>query len=280
MEEDKMSNTGNRSRINYLAGLLFILLAAVCARPLIRLGQEFLDYIQIYWQNVAWIAIWVVMGIFLINGKQNTHVAILAFLGAAIEYLLYTRTHTEFFMCYGGAYAVLGLIAILAQRKNPGVRILWLFPLLIQTGGMVIQGIPFSLLIRFWARGMYLEYLFEPLALFFAGLWFLILSLPEKNEDGIYYHETEVKTAGARGLSAAGARQSGRFSAGQNARSAGSARAGSSSAAQTYAGRTGSSRGLSETERERQIRTYKGLLDADVITREEFELKMKKLSGK
>ena len=279
MEENKMSNTGNKSRINYLAGLLFILLAAVCARPLIRLGQEFLDYIQIYWQNVAWIAIWVVMGIFLINGKQNTHVAILAFLGAAIEYLLYTRTHTEFFMCYGGAYAVLGLIAILAQRKNPGVRILWLFPLLIQTGGMVIQGIPFSLLIRFWAKGMYLEYLFEPLALFFASLWFLLLSLPEKQEDGIYYG-TDGKKAGVRSSSAAGARQSGRFSAAQNARAAGSARAGSSSATQPYTGRKSLSRGLSETERERQIRTYKGLLDADVITREEFELKMKKLSGK
>ena len=278
MEENKMSNTGNKSRVNYLAGLLFILLAAVCARPLVGLGQDFIYYIQLYWQNVAWIAIWAVIGLFLINGKQNTHVAILAFLGAAIEYLMYTRSHAEFFLYYGTAYAALGLTAIVAQRKAEGVRILWLFPVLCQVGGMVVQGIPFDLLIRLWARGQHLEYLFEPLALFFAGLWFLLLSLPEKQEDGIYYG-TDGKKAGVRGSSAAGARQSGRFSAAQNVRSTRTA-AGSSSATQPYTGRKSLSRGLSETERERQIRTYKGLLDADVITREEFELKMKKLSGK
>ena len=143
---------------------------------------------------------------------------------------------------------------------------------------MVVQGIPFDLLIRLWARGQHLEYLFEPLALFFAGLWFLLLSLPEKQEDGIYYG-TDGKKAGVRSSSAAGARQSGRFSAAQNVRSTRTA-AGSSSATQPYTGSKSFSRGLSETERERQIRTYKGLLDADVITREEFELKMKKLSGK
>ncbi len=264
-------NASKRTKgFNILAGILFLALAGVTFWGRLKVGMHTRNYQYIMnWQLIAWCLIWFGMGVMIFSGKINAGLALLAAAAAGIEVLYYLWSSRPYYLCYMGAYAVLAILVILVITKNKVPLFMWFLPVVLYIVAMWLYGYPFELMIDIWRSGRNLESLLEPLALLFASLWLFDRSASEKKEEDLRFDpEASMRR-----------RRTSEYGTGSR-NTAGTASAyKSGSASRIIPGYGAASRGMTPEERERQKKTYQGLLDANVITRSEYETKMRKLNN-
>ena len=275
-----MNDSKHTSGINNLAGIAFLALAGFTFWEKLQLGIHLRNYEFIMnWQLMVWCLIWFGMGVLIFSGKINARLALLPAVAAGIEALYYTWYRGPYYLCMMGAYAVIAVMVILVIAKNGMLFILWFLPVLLYIGGLWQYGYSFDMMLHIWSRGRNLTVLFELLALFFTPVWLLTRYTSEKKEEDLRFDPeastsrgktTSEYSSGSRSMSGTGST----YSSGNASRGT----SGYGAASRGTSGYGAASRGMTPEERERQKKTYKSLLDADVITRSEYEAKMKKLN--